>query len=254
MKFCNKCKENKELFNFYKDNSSKDGLFGQCKKCWKDYIHTPSVQMYMKNYHKEYYSKPEIKEKNKKKWENNKDKLKEYNKSYYQENKERIKSNNNKYNKDNKIKIKSYQKQYQKKHYSKPEIKEKTNKREKERRKNNPQFKLKCNLRSSLYRILKMYNGEKITSSLALVGCTILFLKHHLESQFLPEFTWENHGIIWEIDHIVPCSKFDLTILEEQQNCFHYTNLKPIFKTTEIAIQHGYLDQIGNRNKNNKII
>jgi hypothetical protein len=52
--------------------------------------------------------------------------------------------------------------------------------------------------------------------------------------------TWLNHGQIWEIDHIKPCSSFDLTDLEQQKQCFHYTNLQPLFKTE-------------NRQKSNKI-
>jgi hypothetical protein len=54
----------------------------------------------------------------------------------------------------------------------------------------------------------------------------------------------------WEIDHIKACANFDLTKLEEQKQCFHYTNLQPLFKTTEIAESFGYINQIGNRNKN----
>jgi hypothetical protein len=63
---------------------------------------------------------------------------------------------------------------------------------------------------------------------------------------------WGNHGVTWEIDHIKACSNFDLTKLEEQKQCFHYTNLQPLFKTTEIAEQYGYINEIGNRNKGNK--
>lgn len=64
---------------------------------------------------------------------------------------------------------------------------------------------------------------------------------------------WQNWGTVWELDHILPCVSFDLTKLEEQQKCFHYTNLQPLFKTTEIAESYGYKNEIGNRNKYDKI-
>ena len=39
---------------------------------------------------------------------------------------------------------------------------------------------------------------------------------------------WSNHGSYWEIDHIIPCDSFDLTDIEQQKQCFHYTNLQPL--------------------------
>lgn len=37
MKKCNKCKEEKELTEYYKREQSKDGLRGSCKDCFKEY-------------------------------------------------------------------------------------------------------------------------------------------------------------------------------------------------------------------------
>ncbi len=45
---------------------------------------------------------------------------------------------------------------------------------------------------------------------------------------------------------------FDLTKEEEQKLCFHYTNLQPLFKTTQIANSLGY-NEIGNRDKSDNI-
>ncbi len=33
----------------------------------------------------------------------------------------------------------------------------------------------------------------------------------------------------WHIDHIRPCASFDLSKAVEQQKCFHYTNLQPLW-------------------------
>lgn len=43
---------------------------------------------------------------------------------------------------------------------------------------------------------------------------------------------WSNHGHgkdKWIIDHIIPCAAFDLTKPEDQQKCFHYTNIQPLW-------------------------
>ena len=42
--------------------------------------------------------------------------------------------------------------------------------------------------------------------------------------------TWQNHTVTgWHIDHIMPCSNFDLSKPEQQKECFHYTNLQPLW-------------------------
>jgi hypothetical protein len=97
-------------------------------------------------------------------------------------------------------------------------------------------------------------NQFNIQSVIDLLGCSVEECKQHLEFQFKPEMNWNNYGNIWEIDHIKPCSNFDLTNTEQQKQCFHYTNLQPLFKTSGIAKNFGYIDEIGNRNKTNKII
>jgi hypothetical protein len=60
---------------------------------------------------------------------------------------------------------------------------------------------------------------------------------------------WDNHGKIWEIDHIKGCINFDLSDIEQQKQCFHYTNTQPLFKTTKIAESFGYNNITGNRDK-----
>ena len=66
------------------------------------------------------------------------------------------------------------------------------------------------------------------------LGCSVKCLKEHLESLFYKhpgsglKMSWDNYGE-WHIDHIKPCSKFDLTIDSEQRECFHYTNLQPLW-------------------------
>ena len=52
--------------------------------------------------------------------------------------------------------------------------------------------------------------------------------------------TWDNYGRgtnNWSIDHIIPCSNFDLTKIEEQQKCFHYTNLQPLCSFTNRVLK-----------------
>ena len=77
---------------------------------------------------------------------------------------------------------------------------------------------------------------------------TIDFIRGYLQASFKPEMNWDNYGIIWEIDHIIPCINVDLTQEEEQKKAFYYTNTQPLFVTTSIAESLGYKNYIGNRN------
>jgi len=61
-----------------------------------------------------------------------------------------------------------------------------------------------------------------------LIGESPQFVKNYLTLKFTDGMSWENHGK-WHIDHIKPCCSFDLTKPEEQQKCFHYTNLQPLW-------------------------
>ena len=60
-------------------------------------------------------------------------------------------------------------------------------------------------------------------------------LKKHLEKQFQKGMTWNNYGMYgWHIDHIIPCSAFNLNLESEQRKCFNYTNLQPLWAIDNI--------------------
>lgn len=74
---------------------------------------------------------------------------------------------------------------------------------------------------------------------LELLGCSIPALIRHLESQFTPGMSWANHSLHgWHIDHIKPCHSFNLTDPKQQRECFHYTNLQPLWAKENISKKH----------------
>lgn len=100
--------------------------------------------------------------------------------------------------------------------------------RAKQRRRECPYFRLKLLLRSRFYKVLKVQGVSKSMRVTSLVGCTPDELKTHLEKQFLPGMSWDNHGQ-WHIDHIRPISSFDLHNHAQQSQCFHFSNLQPLW-------------------------
>ena len=64
-----------------------------------------------------------------------------------------------------------------------------------------------------------------------LLGCSKPDLIAHVEARFLPGMSWSNYGRKgWEIDHVKPCATFDLTQHDQVLACFHFTNLRPLWR------------------------
>lgn len=63
-------------------------------------------------------------------------------------------------------------------------------------------------------------------------GYTLAALREHLASQFSDGMTWENHGTLWEIDHIRPLSSFATPTFEcdEFKIAWALANLRPLLK------------------------
>lgn len=96
-----------------------------------------------------------------------------------------------------------------------------------ERYNSDPEYKLKHILRVRIQKALKL--SCKKTSSTELLGCSISEYKLYLESKFKEGMNWDNYGVKgWHVDHIIPCDAFDLSDVEQQKQCFHYTNTQPL--------------------------
>ena len=141
-------------------------------------------------------------------------------KAYYVDNKEAIAEQKKAYRADNTIaeREKAYR----------ADNKEHKNVYIKQRRQIDIQYWLSINLRNRLSQAIK--NDYKSGSAVRDLGCTIEFLKQHLERQFVEGMTWENRGKVWHIDHIEPLCSFDLEDREQLLIVCHYTNLRPLFK------------------------
>jgi hypothetical protein len=186
-------------------------------------------------------NKDYIKEQLKKYRKNNKEHLKKYMRNYYENNKQRLREYYNK----NKVKIKCYQKNYIREYYklhkedyairskkyyklNKREIKQKIKEWIYKKYHTDIRFRLLMNLRHRIWTVL--HKNIKSETTLKFLGCSIEFFKKYYESKFAVGMTWKKvaNGEI-HCDHIRPCSSFDLSKLEEQQKCFHYTNLQPLW-------------------------
>lgn len=201
MKKCANCLEVKSIFDFPKNHRSKDLLDTNCKLC--------------RNL------------KNKKYRDCNSDKVKSSRKKYYASNIQKMREEKTKYYQKNKDKKAAYDKIYRTKN------KKKLNKQKKDWEKRrllsgDHTTKIAKNLRRRINHVLKGTN--KSASTIQLLGCSIEQFLVYLESMFLENMSWDNYGTNgWHIDHIRPCSSFNLNDENDQKKCFHYSNLRPLW-------------------------
>ena len=108
-----------------------------------------------------------------------------------------------------------------------PDVREKDRDYRKQRRED-PIYRLEHNYRSRVSALLK---GRTRKGSMELLGCSIEEFKEHLEKKFRDGMTWKNYGILWQIDHIIPCASFDFSDRDSVSKCFYYTNLQPLTRS-----------------------
>jgi hypothetical protein len=205
IKKCCKCKRELATSAFGHLKSSKDGFRYDCNECRKAYREQAKEHIQKKN--KEYFEKNKktLIVKNRKYREDNKDTIALQRLEYRARTKEHIKKKNKEYLPIKKLKIKI-------------------------RRKEDKGFQLSELLKSRTHKALK---SKSITNSSTIqtnMGCNVATLKKWLEFQFNEEMNWDNLGVYWEVDHILPIAQFNLVIERDRLVCFNWTNLQPLYK------------------------
>jgi len=109
-----------------------------------------------------------------------------------------------------------------------------------ERRARDVAYDVTCRLRTRVQMALK--RGTKSAKFWDLTGCTIGELLEHIERQFTDGMGWANRSE-WHVDHIKPCAMFDLTDPAQQRQCFHFTNLQPLWARDNFAKGSKYFSQ-----------
>ena len=215
MKVCSKCNLQKPFDEFHKDKHGKNGRRADCSKC-----NTTSRSIYQKTH------LSSVLEKNQKWREKNQQHYQEWRSQY---NLCRLPVRRHRYHTDELFRAKHIA--GVQKYRSDPVNKEKIRCLKRNFSKKyaqDPTWRAIRNLRRRVRLVLK---GEsKSAHTLELIGCSRADLLIYLESKFKTGMMWANYGKTgWHIDHIIPCSAFDLSRPEEQQKCFHYTNLQPLW-------------------------
>lgn len=105
------------------------------------------------------------------------------------------------------------------------------NHRNRERRKNDPEYRFKCLMSSFIRNSLNRKGTRKPHSKVwKALGYTPRDLRRHLESFFTSEngFSWENRGTAWHMDHVTPVDWFSFKSLEcpAFKACWSLSNIR----------------------------
>ena len=96
-------------------------------------------------------------------------------------------------------------------------------------------FHFRSSLASLINTAIRKQFGIKASRTHDMIGCTVADLMKHLERKFADGMAWDNYGRNgWHVDHIRPCASFDLADPEQQRQCFHYSNLQPLWAADNI--------------------
>lgn len=166
-----------------------------------------------------------------------------YIRQYYEKNKEIILEKNKEYIAKNQEERTDYLRQ----HYqiNRIEIMAKNHARHKIRRKEDPVYRIRTDLSTIVVKQLKRNGGSKKgISVMKYLPYSIQELKDHLEAQFEPWMTWQNHGKYnirswkdadintwtWQLDHIIPQASLPYSSMEDEnfKKCWALSNLRPL--------------------------
>jgi len=143
----------------------------------------------------------------------NREKIAEYNKTYKSDpvNKALIKEYNHTYNIENREAIQKRQ-----------------NVQHLERQKVDHNYKMRTVLSKRLLHELKNYNLTKTNKTMDLLGTDMKSFMLWLEHLFYNDLSWENHGTVWHMDHIIPINYFDLTNNDHIKIAFNWKNTRSL--------------------------
>ena len=148
-------------------------------------------------------------------------------KRWVNKNKEKVVSYRKEWLEKNSEHRKNYMKEYRERNVNK--IREQKRKYEKDRKDNDPFYKLCCYTRTAVYTCLKERSVDKYSNTFDMLPYTLEELISHLENNFTEGMAWENYGE-WHVDHIKPMASFTFDSVDDESfnECWSLSNLQPL--------------------------
>ena len=128
---------------------------------------------------------------------------------------------------------KEYLKEYREKNIDK--IRKVKRDYERNRKHNDPTYKLIANFRTAIWTVLKENDMNKYGHYFDILKYSPDELVIHLENQFTEDMTWDNYGE-WHVDHRLPISSFKFQEVGDNEfmRCWELNNLQPMWGSENI--------------------
>lgn len=246
MKMCTDCNEEKDDIHFYSYELTKNR--GRCKVCLRK-----RSKLYIDA------DKNRKRENDKKYYQNNKDIILTNNKIYVENNREHITQYQSNWYFSNRDRLLKEAAEYRSTH------KDERNINERDRRKNDPVYRLRTNMSKLINSQMKKLSSSKNGSIMQYLPYSIEELKLHLEKQFEPWMVWNNYGKYnaktwndndlttwtWQVDHIIPQSDLPYISMTDDnfKTCWALENLRPL--SAKINVLNG--TRLGKQRRKKKL-
>ena len=162
-------------------------------------------------------------------------------KKYRQNNKEYMSNKSKNWYEENKEHRKEYLKEYREKNVDK--IRKIKRDYERNRKHNDPTYKLIANFRTAIYTVLKENNMDKYGHYFDILKYSPEELVVHLENQFTEGMEWDNYGE-WHVDHRLPITSFNFREVGDNEfmRCWELNNLQPMWGDENISKSNKIMD------------
>lgn len=209
-----------------------------CKKCGVEFMATGNNTKYCPNCRAQAHKQKKLEHRIK-----NHDKYIQYEKERYQKNKEQRNKQAQEWYQRNKEAKKAQTREYRQKNltavraYDRKRAKTEHRKQWKSNKvKNDICFRMSNWCRNQIYRCISATDKNN-EHTLDILGYTPQQLKARIEFQMKPDMTWDNYGIVWNIDHRKPLALFEF--VDKDGNVDKHklrianslANLKPLYVT-----------------------
>lgn len=100
--------------------------------------------------------------------------------------------------------------------------------RQVERLKTDPAFIAASLIRECVKRVFRLISSGKDGNTFDILGYSKEDFMFNVSSKFYADMSWQNHGTVWQLDHIIPVAAFNLELPSHRKYVNSLDNFQPL--------------------------